>query len=262
MSDWAGCGDFHLEIPGARLHARLVPWDEAVFGYPVAQIDGIEAESQRIGAEAVQRFLSWADRVGIGMASCRLPVSRLSEGMALEAHGFRFVEVVLHPWTASLADAAIDEAGLTILAAAPEDLPELEVMAEAAFQHGRIHADPRLGPELGSRRYRQWVRSCLGHPRQRLLKVSLSDRTIALFVVEHLHNGTAYWHLTAMAPAFQGQGYGERVWRAMLAWHALRGATAVSTTITAGNIAVMNLYVKLGFRFQAPEMTYHWVRGA
>jgi ribosomal protein S18 acetylase RimI-like enzyme len=69
-----------------------------------------------------------------------------------------------------------------------------------------------------------------------------------------------YWHLTAVAPQCQGQGYGWRVWRAMLAHHARGGVRSVRTTITAGNVPVLNLYSKLGFRFLPPETTFHWLR--
>jgi RimJ/RimL family protein N-acetyltransferase len=39
-----------------------------------------------------------------------------------------------------------------------------------------------------------------------------------------------------------------------------QGARSIRTTISARNTAVMNLYARLGFRFSAPDMTFHWVR--
>ena len=65
--------------------------------------------------------------------------------------------------------------------------------------------------------------------------------------------------INAVAPGAQGQGYGWRAWQAMLAQAHLEGAERVRTAIVARNHRVLNLYARLGFRFPAPLMTFHWV---
>jgi RimJ/RimL family protein N-acetyltransferase len=179
--------------------------------------------------------------------------------MFLEAHGFRFIEMVLHPRLAGLSALALPEDDLQIMPAGAADLPGLVAIAEQAFTHERYHVDPRLDPRLGDRRYGRWVRSSLDHPTQRLLKVLDAERVIALFLVEKRTDGSAYWHLTAIAPEWQGQGYGRRVWQAMLRRHQAEGCESVTTTISARNTPVLNLYAQLGFRFLPPEMTFHWL---
>jgi ribosomal protein S18 acetylase RimI-like enzyme len=69
-----------------------------------------------------------------------------------------------------------------------------------------------------------------------------------------------YWHLTAVAPEWQGQGIGMSLWQTMLRRHAAEGATSVRTTISGHNAPAMNLYSRLGFSFSAPQMTFHWLR--
>jgi RimJ/RimL family protein N-acetyltransferase len=81
-------------------------------------------------------------------------------------------------------------------------------------------------------------------------------------VTENQPDGLCYWHLTAIAPAFQGRGYGKRVWREMLHFHQREGMKQIATTIAARNTPVLNLYASLGFRFQPPEITLHWLRDA
>jgi RimJ/RimL family protein N-acetyltransferase len=179
--------------------------------------------------------------------------------MFLEAQGFRFIEMVLHPRLAGLSALALPEDDLQIVPADAADLPGLVAIAEHAFIHERYHVDPRLDPRLGDRRYGRWVRSSLAHPTQRLLKVLDAERLIALFLVEKRTDGSAYWHLTAIAPSWQGQGYGRRVWQAMLRRHQVEGCESVTTTISARNTPVLNLYAQLGFRFLPPEMTFHWI---
>ena len=133
-------------------------------------------------------------------------------------------------------------------------------IAERAFSHERYHIDPRLDPHFGNIRYSRWVKNSLNHPRQRLLKVVDGEHIVALFITESRENNSVCWHLTAISPSWQGRGYGQRVWRAMLRHHREEGQDCVITTISARNVAVLNLYAKLDFRFLPPEMTFHWVR--
>lgn len=141
------------------------------------------------------------------------------------------------------------------------DLPIVQDIAERAFGHERYHIDPRLDPNLGNRRYGYWVKNSLDHPNQRLLKIMEDQHIVALFIVESREDQSVYWHLTAISPQWQGQGYGQRVWYAMLRYHQERGQDTVMTTISARNVSVLNLYAKMNFRFLPPEMTFHWVRG-
>jgi RimJ/RimL family protein N-acetyltransferase len=247
--------DFHLE-------ARLVSWDSEVFGIPVAQIEKLAITSSFTNTEAFLEFEAWVERNAIGIVSCRLDHTKLRESMFLENRGFRFVEMVLHPTLDRLGARSFPGDSPLIAPAEKVDLPELRVIAETAFSHERYHVDPRLNSRLANLRYGNWLESSFHHPRQVLLKISATDQLVGFFIVETLADASAYWHLTAIAPALQGQGYGLRAWQAMLARHKNEGITSVSTTISARNTAVLNLYAKLGFRFLPPEMTFHWIRSA
>jgi hypothetical protein len=44
----------------------------------------------------------------------------------------------------------------------------------------------------------------------------------------------------------------------MLAFHRREGVQEVSTSISSHNVAVLNLYASMGFRFPAPTITLHW----
>ncbi|MBV5350282.1 GNAT family N-acetyltransferase, partial [bacterium] len=114
--------------------------------------------------------------------------------------------------------------------------------------------------DRASVRYGNWVVNSLDHPRQSLLKVVDGENIVALFIVEQLASGKVYWHLTAVAPQYQGKGLGWRAWRAMMHYHQLQGIGVIETTISARNIRVLNLYARLGARFLPPEMTFHFMR--
>lgn len=251
---------FSIETSRLRLSAREVPWDSDVFGTSVVQIEDLRILDQTGAIADYASFRVWLEAEGVGIVTCRLAHELLRESMLLEDRGFRFIEMVLHPRLDEIQALVLPEDDLEIAPAAEADLGALQGIAEQAFGYERYHVDPRLDRRLGDQRYGRWVRGSLCHPSQRLLKISDRDRLIGLFLVEIDEERLAHWHLTAIAPQSQGLGYGRRVWMMMLRRHQAEGCEAVTTTISARNTPVLNLYAQLRFRFMPPEMTFHWVR--
>lgn len=236
------------------------PWDSVLFGAPVLQITDLRVRDDRADRQ-VARFESARDAASSPFVSCRLPQDRVRESMLLEKHGFRFIEMLFQPEYPDVQGGDFAEAGgLSVHAAAQADFAWAIAVAGQAFQHERFHVDPRLPRGLGDRRYQNWVRNTSDHATQRLMIIRDGRIPVAFFIIEQLPDGTCYWHLTAVAPDMQGQGYGPRVWTCMLAHARDSGAMRVRTSIVARNHRVMNLYARLGFRFSPPSMTFHWLR--
>lgn len=257
-ADTGGC----LDTGGLFLEWNEAPWDSDVFGFPVLQISRLEVRGPTADQDMVA-FEQARDESASGLVSCRLPHERLRESMLLEAHGFRFIEMLYQPELDDFGHLdGFDEPGLTATPAGKEHLPLLVNIAGSAFRNERFHMDARLDPKLGDQRYRNWVRSSLNHPSQRLHVICDASQPVGFFVTEHLPDGTCYWHLNAIAPEAQGKGYGRRAWLTMLRQARDEGAERVRTCIVARNQRVLNLYARLGFRFPPPLMTFHWVREA
>lgn len=250
----------HLRSPGFAMSYALVPWDSDIFGFPVAQIIALEVVEATAAAADFAAFEAWRDAQGVRLVSHRCERSRAREWMFLESKGFRFVEMVYQPVFEAVPAVAWPDSGLTIAAAASEDLPALEAIARTAFATGRFALDPRLDPDLNGRRYAAWVRNSLAHATQRLLKISEAGTPVAFFVVEDVGAGRCHWHLTAVAATHHGRGIGRRVWQAMLMRHKAEGFSAVETVVSAHNLPVLNLYATLGFRLRRADVTLHWIR--
>jgi RimJ/RimL family protein N-acetyltransferase len=104
------------------------------------------------------------------------------------------------------------------------------------------------------------VQNSFADPRHEVLKATIAGDLVGFFIVEDRPDAGAYWHLTAIAPTWQGKGIGRRLWAAMVARHHAAGQQRIETTISAHNAPVLNIYTRLGFKFDAPRMTFHWVR--
>ncbi len=253
--------NFHGEINtrDLQLSWREAPWDSAIFGYPVLQI----AQIKVMGSAAETDFSAFErarDEAGSALVSCRLAHDCLQESILLENRGFRFIEMLYQPEVSNLQNQKIEgPTDLEAIRATAQDMGFVEQIAGSAFRNERFHVDPRLDPALGDRRYRQWVRNSLNHPNQELHVIRDRNEPVAFFITELLKDGTCYWHLNAVSPEAQGQGYGRRAWQTMLQQARQSGANKVQTSIVARNHRVLNLYARLGFYFAPPMMTFHWV---
>jgi len=248
-------GAVHLEWSEAS-------WDTAIFGYPVLQMTSLEVREEAAAREDFGRFERARDMVGSGLVSCRLPHDKLRESMLLEDAGFRFIEMLYQPDLDLVAARGIESGSLSVRLATLADSARVLQIAGNAFGNERFHMDPRLPPELANRRYQAWAQSSLSHPSQRLFVLSDEEELVAFFVTEDLPDGTTYWHLNAVAPEHQGKGYGRRAWSEMIRHAKSSGSQRVRSSIVARNHRVLNLYARLGFRFSAPLMTFHWVRSS
>jgi ribosomal protein S18 acetylase RimI-like enzyme len=247
-----------LAAGGASLDCFIVPWDSRIFGFPVAEIARLDLGPD--GSDATPLFESfdaWSATNGIRLASCRLEHDRLPETMALEAVGFRFVEIVYRPRLDELARVAPPSRDIEIAGATHDDLADIQAIAHDAFLTGRFLLDFRLSPDLSRRRYADWVRTSLAGGSQRVLKAMVGSEIVGFFIVERRPAGAAYLHLTAIAPAWQGKGIGMSAWQALLRREAAEGVTSIETTISGHNLPVVNMYARLGFTFTGARLTFH-----
>lgn len=249
-----------INSPNLSMVWSSAPWDEAVCGFPVIQITSLRVLGTN-ASEEVRQFERARDELGVGLVSCRLPHDQLKESMLLEDYGFRFVEMGYAPELVLAKFKVVTEIGpLTVSRASQDDLPTLLEIARTAFHNERFKMDLRLDPVISDLRFQNWVASSLYHPSQELQVIKDGSRIVAFFVTELLNDGTCYWHLNAISPNAQGQGYGRRVWLRMIKHASDVGAQRVRTSIAARNNRVLNLYARIGFSFPPPSMTFHWVK--
>jgi ribosomal protein S18 acetylase RimI-like enzyme len=216
------------------------------------------------GVAASDCFLEFEkarDNIGAGLVSCRISHADLRESMFLEEHGFRFIEMVYYPEFDNFSTLSDDNChDLSIENTYANDIPFLAEIAGSVFRNERFFIDHRLDTALGNLRYQNWIKNAFEDSSQQLLTIRDKRNIVAFFVTEMMDDGLCYWHLNAVSPDFQSQGYGKSAWTTMLKEAHSRGANKVRTCIAARNYRVLNLYSRLGFYFSSPSMTFHWVR--
>jgi RimJ/RimL family protein N-acetyltransferase len=236
----------------------LVPWDTEITGWPVAEISRFEIVDLAIAKNHYSKFSDWCESQSIELCSCRINHDRLIESNFLQENGFRFIELNYRPELLMLQKLLFSSDPIKIEVALHADQDELAQMAGKIFQHGRFHQDPSIGSEIGNKRYETWLRNSFSNPTQSVYKCLIDEQIVAFFVVEYSKNKHVHWSLIGLAPGHEGRGIGTRVWQAMMQFHKNEGMASIGTSISSHNIAVLNLYVKLGFRFPLPQASFHW----
>jgi hypothetical protein len=251
-----------LEIRSKSLNMNyfLVPWDTEIIGRPVAEISRFEVADAESAGIHYAGFVEWRDSQDIEICSCRVSHDSLVESLFLQRHGFRFIEINYRPEFHGLQQQRFSDDSIQIEIANADDQDCLSQMAAVVFKHGRFHQDVSLGSIIGNKRYKTWMINSFSHPSQVVYKCVIDGKTAGFFVTEYSDNKQSNWVLIGLAPEFQGRGFGLRVWKAMMCFHQAEGMESIVTSISSHNTAVFNLYVKLGFRFPRPQVTFHWHR--
>lgn len=247
-----------IDTHALRMDYFHVPWDSQIFGRPIAQIERLEVLNDDAVAE-FELFEVWSREQQIEFTACRLDHQSLREAGWLEGRGFRFVETMLYPRFDTLDKLAPNplDTKIDIVAAASGDLAQVQSVAASAFVTSRFVIDPSIAPALGAQRYRFWVSNSFADPKHLVLKAMQRDVMVGFFIVEEREDGSAYWHLTAVTPEFQGMGIGKTIWSRMMQWHRERGAKRIDTAVSGHNLPVIGLYGRLGWRFSRSDITLH-----
>jgi L-amino acid N-acyltransferase YncA len=129
--------------------------------------------------------------------------------------------------------------------------PMLEICHDA-FEHGRFHRDFNVERASANLRYENWLRTL--HAAGKVYGL-LWDGELAGFIAHE----EARLVLHAMGRKHRGRGIAKYLWSSVCADLARPGTGEFSSSISASNLAAVNLYCTLGFHFRKPVDVYHRV---
>jgi ribosomal protein S18 acetylase RimI-like enzyme len=215
-------------------HFQAMPWDRAVFGVPCFEI-------------------TRPDEAALSKASCTpghytVKVDPLADASALERHGFYYTGSLISPRCDQAHFAAHAHPDVSV--DAHVQLSEILPMCDNSFDHGRFHRDFNLPAEAATRRYKQWLAQL--HAANSVIGLRYQQQTAAFIA----HNdGSLLLH--AMQADFRGQGLAKYLWSAAIQDIFSQGAREIRSSISPVNLAALNLYASLGFRFDGAQDVYH-----
>jgi len=215
---------------------RRVPWDERVFGIPCFESSG--CDERLLAASGGMR----------GHFTVR--VDPLADKAALHRHGFYYVDTLIEP--VCKPDRFVFHAHDDV--ALDEDMP-LPVLLEMCdgFVFGRFHRDFAIPQERADARYRQWLTQLHANG----LVLGVRFRTMPAAFVAH-EDGKLVLH--AVAPDLRGRGMARFLWSAVCRRLFDAGHSNLRSSVSASNLAAMNLYASLGFRLERAVDVYHCMR--
>lgn len=178
-----------------------------------------------------------------------LKVAPLADKALLHAYGFYYCDTLL----ATTGTAA----RLPVLAFRPDlrvsnkvDPEAVLAICHGAFSHGRFHRDFLLPRERADLRYDNWLRQLIDAGEVHGL---FRDDELGGFIGAKAENLV----LHAIAPSMRGQGLAKYWWHQLIGELFAAGHPVVKSSISASNVAVVNLYASLGFSFHEPQDIYH-----
>jgi len=250
---------------------RTPDWDRRHFGFVLGRIEYLIAADAAAAAAAAEWALERLTAAGVRVVSARVPAEDLTVIGALEASGFGFMEHLLTPWRAWK---TWEHKGCRVTRLTePDDLPILYDIARATFRTDHFHLDTRFDPAAADGVYSRWIESWHADPppgaRSRVIVVD--GRVSGFFMYRFTEPAGLAGHtggecetrrvtdlvLGGMAPDMAGRGQGYRMYCDVMDDAAANTEYGRVTIVTA-NVAVLNLYMKLGFRFSTGgEVTFH-----
>jgi len=197
-----------------------------------------------------------ADSSAEAMAQVRAPghytvkVDPLSDKRILHENGFYYCDTLLEPYCDRERLAGATHPDATLTRGAP--LADLLRICHGAFTHGRFHRDFNVPRERADRRYEGWLQQLHGAGKVYGL---LHRGGLAAFIAAD--GGKLVLH--AVVEQHRGRGLAKYWWTSVCQELFAAGHGEVTSSISASNLAAINLYASLGFRLRHPVDIYHRV---
>ena len=177
-----------------------------------------------------------------------LRVDPLASKKLLVDHGFYYCDTLLEPFARQNSFISFHHDSMEISTTVP--LSDLLEICDGAFAYGRFHRDFNLNPIAADERYNNWLSQLY---EESTVFALLHERQVAGFFA--CIGGKIVLH--ALADDFKGKGLAKYFWSRACTELFKNGHPELSSSVSAANLAVMNLYISLGFRFRNPCEVYH-----
>ena len=210
------------------------PWDALVFGVPTYEIPEPDETSLALGA--------------IHPGHYTVKVDPLASKALLHLHGFYYCDTLLVPVAkkTEFIGCFDERAGIDRCV----EVDALVDLCRDTFTHDRFHRDFNLPGDAADDRYTNWLQQ-LSRDKD-VFGLTWEGSLTAFFACD----GNRIL-LHCVAEEFKGRGLAKFLWSRACDELFACGHEQLQSSISAANLAVVNLYASLGFRFREATDIYH-----
>ena len=212
---------------------KPTPWDAAAFGMPAWELTEYSETALRQALETPGHFT--------------LKVDPLADKRLLHEYGFYYCDTLIEPHCDSTRLRAASHPNASI--SRDVDAQKALAICHGAFEHGRFHRDFNLPRSAADLRYDNWLRQLL---ESRQVYGLYWENMLAGFIA--LNGNKLVLH--ALAEKYRGKGWSKYWWSSVCRELLGTGYQEVTSSISASNLAILNLYASLGFGFRNPQDVY------
>jgi GNAT superfamily N-acetyltransferase len=212
----------------------MSPWDSSVLGMDAWEISILSRQAIEIATKTPGHYT--------------VRVNPLASKELLHENGFYYCDTLIEPYCPANRFSGFAHNSVTI--SQETTLEQLLAICHGAFSYGRFHRDFNLQCAQADIRYDNWLSKLYG-----------ADKVHGLLYCGELAGFIAVEKnclaLHAVAESLRGQGLAKYLWTPVCEALFKQGFNELFSSISTANLAVLNLYVSLGFRFRNPVDLYH-----
>lgn len=215
-------------------YLRKTPWDADVFGVDTFEVTSYSAESLQQIAHLPGHFT--------------IKVDPLADKGLLHAHGFYYCDTLMEPYGTRERFVPYERKEITLTSDFP--LADAVALSRGAFVYGRFHRDFHLDSLLADQRYAQWLKQL--YEQGNVWGLLYNGELAGFFGYEQ--NKIV---LHALGERYRGKGLAKYFWSKAIQRLFDEGHQELVSSVSAANLAVLNLYASLGFSFRRAVDVYH-----
>lgn len=212
-----------------------IPWDTKAFEVNCYEVSSLELHRLEELKKTTGHFT--------------LRLNPLISAMQIQEFGFRYADTLLVPVCDQKSFVAHPHSEVSINKNV--NFSEVSNIATNAFLHGRYHRDASIPLHLAEKRYQNWLSDL--NAAGKVVGIEYQGRLAAFIAIEG-----SKLILHAVHSELRGQGLAKYLWTPVCEDLFKKGFTTVESSISAANLAVVNLYARLGFTMKSAQDIYHF----
>jgi len=239
------------------LEFRATPWDTHAFGFSTSEILSIQYTDRTRLNELLRSYVLLVQDQGVKFSYCRINAEDHALKMALQLADYYYAETSILLTKTNVHKenfGNIFKNNLNISAPRSEDdYEQIKIIAQNAFHYSRFHEDPNIPSEKAKLRYFNWIDDLRLQKKEffiyktenivhAFITLSIDKESVTLFV------GGSDEGKGFLTPFF---------WSSFLTELQRRGIKQVGGIMSAANIPMFNMYIKLAFRIDKVLLGFH-----